>query len=53
MCKFGGRGICFKRDIQPRGISAKVPRAVPFVYGSKLVILDELPLTLQSLWMLC
>ena len=21
-----GRGICFKRDIQPRGISAKVPK---------------------------
>ena len=29
MCKFEDRGIFFKRDIQPRGISAKVP--VPMI----------------------
>ena len=27
VCKFEGRGIFYKRDIQPRGISAKVPKA--------------------------
>ena len=29
VCKFEGRGIFFKRDTQPRGISAKVP--VPMI----------------------
>ena len=32
--QFEGRGIFYKRDIQPRGISAKVPKAADWHFIS-------------------
>ena len=37
MVKFQGRGIFLKRDIQPRGISAKLPFIYPLVITESLL----------------
>ena len=36
MCNFQGRVIFLKRDIQPRGISAKVPNKLSFFFGQSM-----------------
>ena len=48
MCKFEGHTIFFKRDIQPRGNSAKVPNEVR-IYEKVLNNLSQLRLKITIL----